>query len=295
MDVLSPPPSRFSPETRLGIIIRVAFFIATVLIGMAVFPRAILSGFGPIIASTCGLLATGLVANWLTLRVFDRQPLRDAGLPGGRASLHNFLIGIVFSVVTAGLMLGLPLLAGGGHLVPHAHAHAPVGSVAFFFLLLLCGAAGEETIFRGYAFQFLVDKIGPFATVLPVAVIFGFAHSSNPHASVLGIVNTVIWGFVLGYAFLRSHDLWFPIGLHYGWNFALPLFGTTLSGLTIDVTRYSYRWDLSPLWSGGAYGPEGGVLTTIFAIALGFALSRAPVAPQRAAVAKSLNDVFSDL
>lgn len=295
MDVLTPPPSRLSPETRFGIIIRVAFFIATVLLGMAVFPAVILTGFGPIIASTCGLLATGLFANWLTMRIFDRQPLRDAGLPGGRASLRNFVVGIVFSGVAAGLMLGLPLLAGGGHLVPRANAHVPAGSVAFYFLLLLCGAAGEETIFRGYAFQLLVDKIGPFGTVLPVAVIFGFAHSSNPHASALGILNTVIWGIVLGYGFLRSHDLWFPIGLHYGWNFVLPLFGTTLSGLTIDITRYTYRWDLSPVWSGGAYGPEGGVLTTIFAIALCFALSRAPVVPRHAAVARSLNEIFSDL
>jgi hypothetical protein len=68
------------------------------------------------------------------------------------------------------------------------------------------------------------------------------------------------------------------------------MFGVNLSGLTIDVTRYFYKWDLLPLWSGGAYGPEGGLLTTIFVIALFFALMRAPVFPQRAAIAECLND-----
>ncbi|MGH9581722.1 MAG: lysostaphin resistance A-like protein [Bryobacteraceae bacterium] len=285
----SPPPAPVSPETRFGIVLRIAFFVATVLLGLALFPAALLAAFGPIIAATCGLLATGLLANWLTMRIFDRRPLRDIGLQGGRASVRNFILGIVLSALAGALMLAAPLIAGSGHIVPRAHASFSLPAVAFYLLLLFCGAAGEEMIFRGYAFQLLVDKIGPFAAVLPVAVIFGFAHMSNPHASALGVVNTIIWGILLGYAFLRSRDLWLPIGLHFGWNAVLPLFGVNLSGLTIDVTRYTYRWDLSPLWSGGGYGPEGGLLTTIFAIALFYALARAPVAPQRAAIARTLN------
>jgi hypothetical protein len=84
--------------------------------------------------------------------------------------------------------------------------------------------------------------------------------------------------------------LWLPIGLHFGWNAVLPLFGVNLSGLTIEVSRYVYRWDLLPLWSGGDYGPEGGLLTTIFATTLFFALSKAPVAVQTAAIAPVLNE-----
>ena len=121
-------------------------------------------------------------------------------------------------------------------------------------------------------------------------MIFGVAHAANPHSSFLGVLNTILWGVVLGYAFLKSRDLWLPIGLHLGWNLVLPLFGVNLSGLTIDVTRYYYRWDLLPLWSGGEYGPEGGLLATIFVIGLFFALVKIPVKPQRAAIAQVLND-----
>jgi hypothetical protein len=145
-------------------------------------------------------------------------------------------------------------------------------------------------IFRGYAFQCLVEKIGPFAAVLPIAVIFGLLHASNPNANPLGVVNTVVWGALLGCAFLRSHDLWLPIGMHFGWNAVLPLFGVNLSGLTIEVTRYFYKWDLPTLWSGGAYGPEGGLLTTIFGGILFYLLYRAPLRPQQAAIATSLNE-----
>ena len=134
--------------------------------------------------------------------------------------------------------------------------------------------------------------MGPFATILPVSVIFGVVHWANPHHSRIGVVNTFLWGVLLGYGFLRSRDLWLPIGLHFGWNVVLPLFGVNLSGLTIEVTRYSYQWDLSPVWSGGDYGPEGGLLATIFVVALFFALMRSPVRPQIARVAPSLNDSF---
>jgi hypothetical protein len=45
-----------------------------------------------------------------------------------------------------------------------------------------------------------------------------------------------------------------------------------------------------PLWSGGDYGPEGGLLTTIFAVGLFFALVRTPIKAQTAHIAVSLNE-----
>ena len=285
---ISPPPA--TPGTRLGIVLRVAFFVAIVVIGLRLITISLYAVFGVIIAGTVGLCATGVLANILTMRIFDRRPFTDIGLGGSNASLRNFGLGVLFGGGAAALMLLAPLLAGTGHLVLRPGSSAGWPSLIFYLAAIWLGAAGEEMIFRGYAFQLLVQKIGPYATILPVAVIFGFAHASNPNSSELGILNTVIWGVLLGYAFLRSRDLWLPIGLHYGWNAVLPLFGVNLSGLTIDVTRYLYKWDLLPLWSGGNYGPEGGLLATIFTIALFFALAKAPVAPQKAFIAKNLNE-----
>jgi len=283
------PPA--APETRTGLIIRIAFFVATVIVGLRLLPALFLV-LGVVVAGTVGLCATGLLANFLTMRIFDRRPFLDIGLRGGRSSLVNFGLGVVFGGGAAALMLAAPLLAGSGHLVPRSNSQFTWPSLFFYLLALLIAAFGEEMIFRGYAFQLLIEKMGPFATILPVGVIFGLAHSGNPSASLLGVLNTVLWGILLGYAFFRSHDLWLPIGLHYGWNAVLPLFGVNLSGLTIEVTRYFYRWDLTPIWSGGNYGPEGGLLTTTFGVALFFALARAPIQPQTAAIARRLNEPF---
>ncbi len=278
------------PGTRLGIVLRIAFFVATVFVGLRLLVLLLFSVFGLVVAGTVGLCAAGLLANLLTMRIFDRRPFSDIGLRGGAASGLNFGLGLLLGGGAAALMLIAPLIAGTGRLVLRNGAVFSWPTLVFYLATLAIAAAGEEMIFRGYAFQLLIEKIGPFATILPAAVIFGLAHSSNPHSSGIGVLNTVLWGIVLGYSFLRSRDLWLPIGLHYGWNVVLPLFGVNLSGLTIDVTRYYYRWDLLPLWSGGDYGPEGGLLATIFIAGLFFALVKAPVKGQYAAIAQVLNE-----
>jgi uncharacterized protein len=287
--VATPPPEA-KPETRLGIVIRVVFFAAMVFVALQLLVTLLFAAFGAMVAGTVGLCAAGLAANLLTMRVFDRRPLTDIGLQTTRLSAWNLTLGLLLGAGSAAFMLLAPILAGTGHLTPNGQPGLSWPSMVFYLAMLAIAATGEEMIFRGYAFQLLIEKIGPFATILPVSAIFGLTHASNPHSTNLGIFNTFLWGVVLGVGFLRSRDLWLPIGLHFGWNLVLPLFGVNLSGLTIDVTRYTYRWDLLPIWSGGDYGPEGGLLATIFIAALLYALFKIPVKGQTAAIAQTLNE-----
>src|SRR5205823_9073385 len=156
------------------------------------------------------------------------------------------------------------------------------GTLVFVTILLALGAAGEELFFRGYGFQMLLASAGPYATIVPVGVVFGLLHGGNPHASWFGIgmVNTAGFGVLFGYAYLRSRDLWLPLGLHFGWNFTLPLFGVNLSGLRMKVTGYDMSWTAGDLWSGGDYGPEASVLTTLVLVALFVFIWKAPVRRQ---------------
>ena len=65
-----------------------------------------------------------------------------------------------------------------------------------------------------------------------------------------------------------------PSPTNFGWNFALPLFGANLSGFTMGVTGHALEWKVGSLWSGGDYGPEGGLLTTLVVVLLFFVLRR---------------------
>ena len=116
--------------------------------------------------------------------------------------------------------------------------------------------------------------------MLPVGVVFALLHGGNPNATWFAVANTAGFGILFGYAYLRSRDLWLPIGLHFGWNFTLPLFGTAVSGLRMNVTGYALAWSAGKLWSGGEYGPEASVLTSAALVALAVYLYRAPIRRQ---------------
>ena len=158
---------------------------------------------------------------------------------------------------------------------------ANLRSLLFVSAMLAFGAVGEELLFRGYGFQLLLRHAGPFATILPVAVLFAAAHSANLNSTPFGLVNTFLWGLVLGFAVIRSGDLWLAIGLHFGWNWSLPLFGVNLSGFKMSVSGYVLQWNAGDLWSGGEYGPEASVLTFAMMPLLAAALWFMPVVTQR--------------
>jgi membrane protease YdiL (CAAX protease family) len=274
-----------APQLRAGtLVIRVFVYIILYFI----------TGFiaGPILGWVggylLGLTVTGLIAsgvtNLLCLGIFEALQLPEIGLRLGAAGWRNLALGLAGGIGSAVLVLGPPLAVGAAHFVPVSNPETGAGTLAYTAFILFCGAAGEELLFRGYGFQILLRTVGAFATILPVGVIFAALHSLNPSASVLGIVNTAGFGIVFGYAFLRSHDLWLPIGLHFGWNLTLPLFGVNVSGLKIDVTGHVLEWSAARIWSGGDYGPEASILTSAVMLVLFAYVGKAPVAKQPSAL-----------
>jgi len=107
-------------------------------------------------------------------------------------------------------------------------------------------------------------------------------HANNPGATTLAVVNTAGFGVLFGAALLRTHDLWLPIGIHFGWNATLPFLGVGLSGLTIKVTDYELVWKAGNLWSGGSYGPEASLLASAVLVILFLAVWKIPFRKGRA-------------
>ena len=269
-------------QNLLGVVLRVAVFVLIALVGYFGFPILLQVVGVPLVIAAFSSFGTAAVANAIALRIFERGRLADIGLGWAPASRRNLALGILGGIGSALFVILLPLVAGGAEFdrVPNQHFDLP--GLILMSIVLLFGAAGEEMLFHGFAFQVLVKAIGPFATILPLAVVFGLAHSANSYFTWLALCNTILWGIVLGYAFIVSGDLWLPIGLHFGWNWTLPVLGVNLSGFTMGVTGYSVQWKVGDLWSGGAYGPEGGLLTSAVAIGLFFYLHKAPIQHQDA-------------
>ncbi len=257
-----------------AVAMRVAVFVACGTIG------ALLSGLLPVEGtlqrSVLFTFSAGILANAIPARIFERARLADVGLGWTRGwtrgSVRELLNGLGCGAAAAAAVLFWMLALQWAHFekVPADTA----GAAGVTTLLLFIGAAGEELMFHGYAFQVLVRQVGAFATILPVGFVFGLAHVGNQNSTVLGVLNTVLWGALLGYACYRSGALWMPIGMHFGWNALLPLAGANLSGFTMRVTGYALQPNGGGVLTGGSYGPEGSVLTTLAAAALFWAVGR---------------------
>jgi hypothetical protein len=258
-----------------GLVLRVGLFILIGYLSLNVFGISLLLiTNSPFITSAMAVFAAAAVANAITVRIYERGQLSALGLGWKNTSSREFMLGMGSGAGAACLVLLLPAAVGAASFEKVPGSEHVVASLAFVSIVLLFGAFGEEMLFHGYAFQLLIRRVGGFATVLPAAVLFGFAHMDNPHRNLLGIVNTMLWGVLFGYAYLRTSALWLPIGLHFGWNVALPLLGANLSGFTMGVTGCALHWTVGDLWSGGGYGPEGSLLTTAIVIVLFFVLHR---------------------
>jgi len=267
-----PTPSVARPDW-FGVALRVGLFVIIGWIAFALSAWVMFGIMGPqalFLISALSSFTGAALANAITVRIYERGRLSDLGLGWGPTSLREFGIGTGIAAASAVVILAGPLALGMARFEPVSGVEHPWSSLLFVTIVLLFGAVGEEMLFHGYAFQLLIRSVGVFATILPAAILFGIAHTGNLNANLLGIINTVLWGVLLGYAYWRTEALWLPIGLHFGWNVTLPLFGVNLSGFTMGVTGYGLHWLTGELWSGGGYGPEGSLLTTAIVVALFF-------------------------
>ena len=276
---MSSAPKQMSADT-IRVIVRITLFAAACWLTWRLMPFLMPPEINPLVVSTLSAFAAGALANGLLARMYEGSRLSAFGMAWERSSGRELLTGIVGGAGAAAAIFFFALVTHMARLT-----FAPAGlsgtsvsggliDLAFLLVILAFGAVGEELMFRGYAFQLMVRAMGEFAAVLPIAVLFGVAHTGNRSATPMAIFNTIAWGVLLGYAFLLTRTLWLPIGLHYGWNAAMPLLGANLSGFTMEVP-YSLRWSASEWWSGGTYGLEGSVMTTVAVVALFFVLRRA--------------------
>lgn len=229
------------------------------------------------VALTVPPLVAASVAGALSMAIYESRRLSDLGLHWRAGAGRNLLTGIGIGAGGAALMIAVPLATGLAHFESTPDAPLNLRAVLFTVALLFCGAAGEEIAFRGFPLQFLMRGYGAWLSIVGVGILFGLLHDFNMGATPLALANTAGFGVLFGFALLRSHDLWLPIGFHFGWNAALPFLGVELSGFTIQVVGYRLVWKAGDLWSGGSYGPEASLLATGVLLVLAVVMAKVPV------------------
>ncbi len=213
------------------------------------------------------LAVSTLVLTALFLRL-EGRPLSSIGLrPDLRWGLEfgaGTLAGILLIVLTALVVRGF----GGFHWEGSSGGVASLASGASMYLAV---AFREELGFRGYAFQRLVDGLGPWLALSLMSLAFAWIHWGNPgmQGSVMAwaTLNIALAGAVLGLAYLKTRSLALPIGLHLGWNWAqgsllgFGVSGTFAHGFLTPVFHNRPEW-----LTGGAFGLEASLPCTVVCV-----------------------------
>ena len=265
--------------SAFGMFLRAGFFLAVIWVGMNVFGLLLNGAVGYFPAATLSPFIASALASAIVVRIYERGRMADIGMGWSHASTRQFRQGLVAGGAAAAAVILIGVLCGWAAWVksPDPAAAFGFGKLILVAILLLFGAVGEELMFRGYAFQLLAGAYGLWRVTIGFSILFALMHLPNlsigtPAAAGnewsrlalgwLGIVNTGLWGALFCVAVWRSGALWMAIGLHFGWNFILPLAGARLSGFTLGLTGYELKWTSSVWISGDDYGPEGSLLTS---------------------------------
>jgi membrane protease YdiL (CAAX protease family) len=213
-------------------------------------------------------LAIALVVAWLCGKYLEKLPFEALGAAFKNRWIINLLIGLIGGMITFAIGAGVGVLFGGLSFSFNAEAstNSIISTLLISFVVFAVAAAFEEALFRGYILQTFVRSGLAWPAIIITSIAFGAVHLGNPNASVISSLNTALAGIWFSVAYLKTRDLWFPFGLHLAWNWTQgSIFGVEVSGLTDIVKSPLLReTDVGPLWlTGGDYGIEGGIATTV--------------------------------
>ena len=180
----------------------------------------------------------------------------------------------------AGIILGFALFSsvfGLLHLVGVAQwqgVSAAGVDVIPMLAVAIIAAVGEELAFRGALFRILEESFGTGTALALSAALFGLLHALNPGATVVSTTAIALEaGVLLGAAYALTRNLWFPIGLHFGWNFTEGgVFGASVSGGVTTKGIFSISLSGPKLLTGGKFGPEASVDAIAVSLAIAIVL-----------------------
>jgi membrane protease YdiL (CAAX protease family) len=230
--------------------------------------RSVLDGRWGFVVQALVLLIPATLVGWACGKFLEDLPPRALGWAFTHGWLKDLLYGSLIGAASLLLATGVAALFGSIKFTLNAPlALVSIGQTVLTSLpIFIIAAAGEEAMFRGYPLQTMARSHLAWVAIIITSVIFSSGHLDNPNV-VPGFtfINTALAGVWLAVAYLRTRNLWFPLGIHWAWNWTMSaLLGLPVSGITSLTPHPLLRaTDLGPAWlTGGSYGIEGGAACT---------------------------------
>ena len=220
------------------------------------------------------------------LRFFDRRPPALLGLGFSRGWLRELMIGLVAGLVATGLLVLILVVTGSVSLALSPDMRSSLGAFPFFLVIFTLAAAVEEFVFRGYPLQAFAEGSRRWIAGILLCLPFTMGHADNPDVTFVGIANIFLASIILVILYFQTRRLWLPISFHMSWNFAQSwLWGFDVSGIEIENQLFVVTPTGSDLITGGGFGLEGSILSTVLFVAVAVWFLAKPILRPAAEVA----------
>ncbi|MEP7094081.1 MAG: type II CAAX endopeptidase family protein, partial [Flavobacterium sp.] len=249
-------------STIAKIILAILVFMAVVIIGQQIASK--LLALAPLDKNYRNLLkgifvsGSCIVSYILFFKKYDKRVVTEFAAKG---LAKNLFIGAMIGFVLQTLTI-LVIYLNGSYSVVNVN---PISFILIPFAIMFTVAIIEEILVRGIIFRIMEEKLGSYISLTISSVLFGVLHLVNPHGTLISGICITTAGFLLGSAFIYSRNLWFPIALHFAWNFTQSgIFGAITSGNEKTNSLLEAKIKGAEFITGGAFGPEGSIQAIAF-------------------------------
>ena len=218
--------------------------------------------FHPVLIMLCPVVLLALYAGGV--RLLEGEPAKDLAF---RRMVPDVAGGWLVGALLMSAAVGIIAACGCMRFVPGDFTWIrQMGA----FCACMNTAVGEEMLFRGVLYRWIDERWGVVPALIVSSLLFGLIHLGNANATVWSSVAIAIEaGLLLGAAYKWSGTLWFPIGIHWTWNFVQgKVFGISVSGGGVNHSFWKAETSGPEIITGGAFGVEASIVMVILGVAL---------------------------
>jgi membrane protease YdiL (CAAX protease family)/ABC-type multidrug transport system permease subunit len=210
----------------------------------------------------------------ILVRYVEKNPLSMIGLPlngphGIRRALFLYSRGLLIGLLMMFGVYLLLLVSGQIRISGFGLQTDQVSLFLIYILMWIPQGASEEIMLRGYMMPRLSARFGRAAAVGITSIYFSLLHIGNVGFSFISLLNLILIAIFFALFALISQEIWTVCAAHTMWNFAQGnLFGLEVSGTlsTARIVHTDYASNSQDLWTGGNFGPEGGLIVTVIIV-----------------------------
>jgi membrane protease YdiL (CAAX protease family) len=205
---------------------------------------------------------TVVFAAWVMVRFIERRALVTIGFARGRI-MRDCLLGLGLGATWLGLSVAALWICGWTS--PGSFGTISVAALAWAAAAMAFNTLAQEVLTRSYIFQTIKSQSNPVWAIVLTSLLFVAVHAGVYRGAILPAINVFAAGVLFAVAYHVTGNLWLPTAIHFMWNYLLgPVLGLVVSGQThLRVGWQLFTVQGPSFFTGGAFGLEGGIITTL--------------------------------